>query len=430
MAIIPNNNNNNIKVLLFNDRANGGTVVDPTTTTTKNNDMMNIKPSEGDNTKVNNFISMSDSEAANCFFCPVRITLGGFDGDANEKVEKAVLPTKVKLSAVVSSEQVLYEYKVSFCNDLPHTVAAVLDVARLPGVLLMEEAHECAGIRFEPRVMEKEKADTMYAQAADSSNQTATLSSTVEDTYHVQLDKVPAGADGTFGLTFIQAEGLKSMDKVLTDGSEAPLRICDLFICPGYTYFDFSGVPFDFNLMLVGNGLTVDLPSNEIIAEDVMSMEEIDYLQQLILFGPNLVQASPTGSVLSWKSPTGFSKGSLLKIRISQYVPTCGNVLTPKSCSAPYAVKAIDVIEKCCFSSSDGSANHTALVDIEVPLDVPNVEPSPEVHEIYIIVDTSGSTSLPVKTNEKNVKTFLDTSKLFLDGVLNVLPHHIGICGF
>ena len=178
---------------------------------------LGIRPMAGDLTTPNNYIPLEDS---NTFFCPTRITLGSFDKDKKCAVKESVLPTNVSLSAAVTTEHVLYELKVSFCNRLKNTSAAILAVPRIPGVLLMEEAHEVGGIKFEPKVMAKEKADAAYKDAENSSVKTATLSSTAEDTHHIKLDKVPAGASGVFGLTFIQSDCLKCRDMVLSDASE------------------------------------------------------------------------------------------------------------------------------------------------------------------------------------------------------------------
>ena len=90
---------------------------------------------------------------------------------------------------------------------LGNTAAAVLDVARLPGLLLLEEDHKCGDVAYAPKVMEKEKADVAYQQAAASSTHSATLSAAADDCFHVQLDKVPNGATATFGCRFIQSNG-------------------------------------------------------------------------------------------------------------------------------------------------------------------------------------------------------------------------------
>ena len=182
-----------------------------------------IRPMAGDSITPNNYIPLED---ANTFFCPTRITLGSFDQDSKCAVKETVLPTKVSLSVAVTTDHVLYELKVSFCNRLKDTAAAILDVPRMPGVILMEEAHEVGNIEFEPKVMAKEKADSVYKDAENSSDKTATLSSTDEDTHHIKLDKIPAGASGVFGLTFIQSDGLRCRDMVLSDASEGKFISC------------------------------------------------------------------------------------------------------------------------------------------------------------------------------------------------------------
>lgn len=65
-------------------------------------------------------------------------------------------------------------------------------------------------------------------------------------------------------------------------------------------------------------------------------------------------------------------------------------------------------------------------MDVNIPLDIPGAAPSAEQHELYIIVDTSGSTGMSVSDRDDiGCKTFLDTSKLLLNGILEVLPKHI-----
>lgn len=276
-----------------------------------------IRPIAGDSIAPNNYIPLED---ANTFFCPTRITLGSFDQDNKCAVKETVLPTKVSLSAAVTTENV----QVSFCNRLKNTAAAILDVPRMPGVLLMEEAHEVGDIKFEPKVMAKEKADAVYKDAENSSDKTATLSSTAEDTNHIKLDKIPAGASGVFGLTFIQSDGLRCRDMVLSDASEEPSRLADVAICPGYTGLGASeGVPFDFNL-IIGNGIDVDLPTDDVIMEDTQQgvCKLSPDMKSLILLGGSLVQRSLLGSSLQWKSICGLARGTLLKVRL-KYSARC-----------------------------------------------------------------------------------------------------------
>eukprot|EP00814_Leptocylindrus_danicus_P000319 CAMPEP_0116030648 /NCGR_PEP_ID=MMETSP0321-20121206/16985_1 /TAXON_ID=163516 /ORGANISM="Leptocylindrus danicus var. danicus, Strain B650" /LENGTH=1039 /DNA_ID=CAMNT_0003505505 /DNA_START=57 /DNA_END=3172 /DNA_ORIENTATION=+ len=400
---------------------------------------LGIRPMAGDLTTPNNYIPLEDS---NTFFCPTRITLGSFDKDKKCAVKESVLPTNVSLSAAVTTEHVLYELKVSFCNRLKNTSAAILAVPRIPGVLLMEEAHEVGGIKFEPKVMAKEKADAAYKDAENSSVKTATLSSTAEDTHHIKLDKVPAGASGVFGLTFIQSDGLKCRDMVLSDASEEPLRLADVVICPGYTGLGISeGVPFEFNL-IIGNGIDVDLPADDVIVEDTLQVEKISPdMRCLILFDGSLVQRSLLGGLLQWKSVCGLAQGTLLKVRLKYsaasevfYSGIDGNCSKTDEVSMvpdetmDKMITGVDSISKCFYSSTDGSPLDTSLVDISMPFDIPETSPSAEQHEVYIIVDTSGSTSMTVRSDDGIGRTtFLDTSKLLLDGILDVLPSHIDL---
>jgi len=89
-------------------------------------------------------------------------------------------------------------------------------------------------------------------------------------------------------------------------------------------------------------------------------------------------------------------------------------------------ITGVDPISKCFYSSIDGFPLDTSLVGISIPFDIPETSPSVEQHEVYIIVNASGSASMPVRDHDDiGCTTFLDTSKLLLDVILEVLPSHI-----
>ena len=103
-----------------------------------------------------------------------------------------------------------------------------------------------------------------------------------------------------------------------------PSRLADVAICPGYTGLGASeGVPFDFNL-IIGNGIDVDLPTDDVIMEDTQQgvCKLSPDMKSLILLGGSLVQRSLLGSSLQWKSICGLARGTLLKVRL-KYSARC-----------------------------------------------------------------------------------------------------------
>ena len=217
-----------------------------------------------------------------------------------------------------------------------------------------------------------------------------------------------------------------------------PSHLADIAICPGYTGLDASeGVPFDFNL-IIDNGIDVDLPMDDVIMEDTKQVGNISPdMKSLILLGGSLVQRSLLGGSLQWKSICGLALGTLLKVRLEYPAQSVSNSeigdILSKTDEVDLREEAmnnmmmnVDSIKKCFYSSTDGSPLDTSLVDVNIPLDIPGTAPSAEQHEVYIIVDTSGSTGMSVRDHDDiGCKTFLDASKLLLNGILEVLPKHI-----
>lgn len=106
-------------------------------------------PGPGDCTTPNNFIPLAD---ANAFCASVRVTLGGTDSVLSApptKKEVTALPDKVRLTAVVTAESVIWDLQVEVCNSMSCVAAAVLDVPRLEGLLLLEEEHRVGEVPCE-----------------------------------------------------------------------------------------------------------------------------------------------------------------------------------------------------------------------------------------------------------------------------------------
>ena len=147
-------------------------------------------PAPGDCTTPNNFIPLEDS---NTFCANVRVTVGGQEPQGS-KSEAHCLPDKVKLTTVVTRDHLIYSLEVEVTNPLPCVAAAVLDVPRLPGLLLLEEEHRVGDVHYAPQVMEKAQADAAYRQAAASETHSATLGAVEESSFSVNLDKVRMAA--------------------------------------------------------------------------------------------------------------------------------------------------------------------------------------------------------------------------------------------
>ena len=139
----------------------------------------------------------------------------------------------MSLTAVATADgSLVFDLSVEFTNSLGCTASAVLSVPRLPDLLLLEEKHRAGDVKYDPKVLEKERAQQMYDQAAASSTHSATLSDTMDDVFSVQLDKVAAGATAAFGCKFLASGGLRTDAMVVSSGDEDGARIADLASCP------------------------------------------------------------------------------------------------------------------------------------------------------------------------------------------------------
>ena len=136
----------------------------------------------------------------------------------------------------------VFDLSVEFTNSLGCTASAVLSVPRLPDLLLLEEKHRAGDVKYDPKVLEKERAQQMYDQAAASSTHSATLSDTMDDVFSVQLDKVAAGATAAFGCKLLASGGLRSDAAVVGSGDDDGARIADLAILPGFSPLAAAGV--------------------------------------------------------------------------------------------------------------------------------------------------------------------------------------------
>ena len=111
-------------------------------------------PQPGDCTEPNNWFALA---RANGFSCAVGVTLGGLAGGAPK--EKSVKPDKVALTAVATADgSLVFDLSVEFTNSLGCTASAVLSVPRLPDLLLLEEKHRAGDVKYDPKVLEKERA--------------------------------------------------------------------------------------------------------------------------------------------------------------------------------------------------------------------------------------------------------------------------------
>ena len=412
---------------------------------------LGLNAGPGDNVEANNYIPIDES---NGFIAAVRVTLG-----AITRQNVCVLPERVTLTAVVTRESgVIWDLRVTVTNRLGGTAAAILDVPRLPGLLLLEEEHVCDKIQYNPEVMEKEQADASYEAAASSTTHSATLSDTAEDAFQIKLDKIPDGATVIFGCRFLQGSGLRRRDRVGANGEAPSERIADVSIVPGFTPLDAVGVPFELQVH-VGPGLAVVVPEDEVLREDVIKLgREADraalrYLRglrdvspavsELLQLGPTLLSAGSLDSWrrLSWSSPTGLARGTLVRIRLSEPQIDLIAELRKLTIGAPAqkdpamaaeaalssAVHAVDTIDGVCFAPEDGSKLASTLVDLTLPLaPLPGLAPTSAPHELYVIIDTSGSTAMSVHSDSLGGQVArLDTSKHLLRAILNALPVHL-----
>merc|ERR1711871_1286627 len=141
------------------------------------------------------------------------------DPDHSEKTqEDFVIPQKVSCRCEVSQSHVTFRLRVEVTNPFNATTSCVVAVPKVSGSILLEEAHECAGVCYTPRVMEKKHAEQSFEQASRSAIHSATLSGATDDAHEVKMDKIPAGAAATFNITFLQP--LRSHGKVVQDADE------------------------------------------------------------------------------------------------------------------------------------------------------------------------------------------------------------------
>jgi len=425
------------------------TGLEPRTLTDPKAPGLNAGP--GDNVEANNYIPIDES---NGFIAAVRVTLG-----ATTRQNVCVLPERVTLTAVVTRESgVIWDLRVTVTNRLGGTAAAILDVPRLPDLLLLEEEHVCDKIQYNPEVMEKEQADASYEAAASSTTHSATLSDTAEDAFQIKLDKIPDGATVIFGCRFLQGSGLRRRDRVGANGEAPSERIADVSIVPGFTPLDAVGVPFELQVH-VGPGLAVVVPEDEVLREDVIKLgREADratlrYLRglrdvspavsELLQLGPTLLSAGSLDSWrrLSWSSPTGLARGTLVRVRLSESqidqiaelrkltigAPAQKDPAMAAEAALSSAVHAVDTIDGVCFAPEDGSKLASTLVDLTLPLaPLPGLAPTSAPHELYVIIDTSGSTAMSVHSDSLGGHVArLDTSKHLLRAILNALPVHL-----
>lgn len=215
----------------------------------KKPDPFGVEAAEGDDETPNNSCSLQDT---NAFVCTPRVTMGASDGKPNSvgTQQKSVVPERIDLTAIATAdEQLIFSVTVEVKNSLGQTAAVVLDVPRLPGLLLLEEEHTCGEVRYEPKVHEKEAAEAAYKATANSSTQSATLSATEDHSIAVKLDKVPAGATARFGCKFIVSGGLRAFAAVQASGDADAERLADIAVLAPFTPLDAAGVPFTFTLV-------------------------------------------------------------------------------------------------------------------------------------------------------------------------------------
>lgn len=348
----------------------------------------------GDALEPNNFI---EPDLANSFVSPCRVQLGAAGLTGQPKLE-SVLPDRVSLTAVITRDcKVVWDLTVLVTNSLEATAAVVVSVPRLDGVLLLEEKHYVGPVVYEPTVTEKEKADRLFAQAAASSEHSATLSDTQEDACAIKLDKVAAGAIAHFTIKFIQPSGLRGCAAVAVDADEADLRIADIAVAPGFTSLNGLGVPFKFTL-LHDKAFDVVMPSDSVLAHDASQFCS-DVTSVLQLAPSCVTHASGSWKSLQWESDLGLATGTVLKVRLAERKakgPNLGSMMQSlhleESATPQSAVSTVDTCPRVCFSMSDGAPQSVSLAKLTVPSTIHGMEPNPASHVLTILVDTSGST--------------------------------------
>ncbi|KAK3250692.1 hypothetical protein CYMTET_39939, partial [Cymbomonas tetramitiformis] len=269
-------------------------------------------PAQGDSITPNNFIGLDD---LNCFACAARVLISTAvtEQGSTGKRERSVVPEDVKLVAVITKEHVFFDLSVTVKNNFSTTAAAVLDVPRLPGLVLLEEHHRSGDIRYQTNVMEKKRADATFEQAAASKTHSATLSDTSEQSFSVKLDKIAKNTTATFGCRFIQTGGLRDFAAVVADGDSPGERIADVAVLPGFTTLEGEGVPFDFTLF-ISDSFDVQIPSHAVLLEDARTSENlVRDIKSILQLGPSLVEKEGLMKKLHWSTPGGLATGTLLK---------------------------------------------------------------------------------------------------------------------
>ena len=350
-------------------------------------------PAAGDDTTPNNYIPLED---ANAFCANVRVTLGGAEGPSLTPTKRQVcaLPEKVQLTAVVTEEHVIWCVSVDVKNTLSGVAAAVLDVPRLPGLLLLEEEHSVGEVRYAPSVMEREQADAAFEQAAASESHSASLGAIEDSSFSVKLDKVPPGAIATFGVKLLQSGGLKSFGAVVKDGDAPACALADLAVLPSFAPLLGRGVPFTFKL-LYDEAFEVVLPPADVISHEAHTASrrhgggggggggglfgsgggggggKVD-VASLVYLQPELSEvASPGKRTLAWAHATGPARGTLLRVRLSRRTDdtalTAGLAALGLAPAAPSVLEAVDTFSGVYFSPNDGAKHDASLVKLRVP---------------------------------------------------------------
>jgi len=387
-----------------------------------------VAPSAGDATTPNNFFELKEHNAC-C--AHVRITLGGNEpaqpGSTPDKKELNVLPDQVRLTTVVTKEgAIVFDLQVEVTNPMSCVAAAVLDVPRLPGLLLLEEEHHVGAVHYAPKVMQKEQADAAFQQAAASQTHSASLGAVEESSFSVKLDKIPPKATATFGVKLLQSGGLRSFGAVVADGDASSSDIADVTILPSYAPLDGRGVPFDFSLRF-DEAFECCLPAAEVMRHEARAMasqRSVD-VSSVLFLAPEAVEGDGPSRLLRWRHTTGLARGTLLRARLVRKRDDA-SLATGLSAlgAAPVATPRVESVDTFCgayYSPQDGSASDASLIALRVPSQLPGVAPNAAPHQLTVIVDTSGSTG----RSARGGGNVLDASKGLLRAILRALPEHI-----
>eukprot|EP00301_Raphidiophrys_heterophryoidea_P001438 c10692_g1_i1.p1 GENE.c10692_g1_i1~~c10692_g1_i1.p1 ORF type:complete len:1081 (+),score=243.69 c10692_g1_i1:97-3339(+) len=403
---------------------------------------MAVAPAAGDCTQVNNFVSMDQT---NAFLCVSNVVIATVN-TLGHKQESNVLPRRVVCVVEVNTTHITYTLTVDISNPYDRTAAAILQIPRLNDLLLLEERHQCGAVTYEPQVMEKVQADQSFLQASASSTHSATLSNTTDDFFEIKIDKIPASEIATLSATFLRTK-VQTHARVMESADQPSRDMLDIVIVPGFTRISDQAVPFHLSIRS-SHSLELDRVSPQVLNETareyggLLSTACLLALSPLTANNTNTNNANTTNnsedgcSGFEFDSPAGFSCTTVIHARFVQtresnqlglelendLEKTNANV-TNKSGENEVrnAVKSLSRFESVVFDSSNGSPVDVSLIDIVIPKKIPNVQPSQIQHDIFIIMDTSGSTSTYVDSKA----TFLDKCKQLLLGILEVLPKHI-----